>query len=132
MQLAQTNFETTITFLNINPNTTIDFKMVTLHVNSSYGIASARHCTCVQHPEAQYVFDVPIGMSVCRWEMDSAKRSLFFQAHSDAIMGMRASPNIKYIVTASYSGEVKIWSMDWKLLATQQAPTESVSYVSQL
>jgi len=55
---------------------------------------------------------------------------LFFQAHSDAIMGMRASPGNKYIVTTSYSGEVKIWSIDWKLLATQQAPTESVSYVS--
>ena len=104
--------------------------MVSLCVDSSFGIASARHCTCVQRPEAQYVLDVPIGMSVCRWEVDTTKRGLFFQAHSDAIMGMRANLDNKYIVTTSYSGEVKIWSIDWKLLATQQAPTESVSYVS--
>ena len=105
--------------------------MVTLHVNCSFGIASARHCTCVQRPGAEYVLDVPLGMSVCRWEMETAKRSLFFQAHSDAIMGMRASHNSKWIATASYGGEVKIWSMDWELLATQQASAESVSYVSQ-
>ena len=103
--------------------------MVTLHADSSFGIASARHCTCVQRPGAKYVFDVPLGMSVCRWEMESTKRSLSFQAHNDAIMGMRASPDNKWIATASYGGEVKIWNIDWELLATQQTPAESVSYV---
>jgi len=103
--------------------------MVTLHANSSFGIASARHCTCVQRPGLEYVLDVPLGMSVCRWETETAKRSLFSQLHSDAIMGMRASHDNKWIVTASYCGEIKIWNMDWKLLATQQAPAESVSYV---
>ena len=104
--------------------------MVTLHVNSAFGIASARHCTCVQRPGLEHVLDVPLGMSVCRWEVNTGKRSIFFQAHSDAIMGMRSSPANKWIATVSYGGEVKLWSMDWKLLATQQAPVESVSYVS--
>ena len=36
--------------------------METLDVDSSFGIALPRHCTCVQHPEVHYVFDVPIGM----------------------------------------------------------------------
>lgn len=103
--------------------------MVSLQVESSFGIASARHCTCVQRPGCEYVLDVPLGMSVCRWDTETAKRRLFFQAHSDAIMGMLASPDNKWIVTASYSGEVKIWSMEWKLLAKQQAPAESVSFV---
>lgn len=102
---------------------------MTLNAKSSFGIASARHCTCVQRPGEKYVLDVPLGMSVCRWDMKTAKRSLFFQAHSDAIMGMRASPDNKWIATASYGGEIKLWSMDWKLLATQQTPAESVSYV---
>ena len=104
--------------------------MVTLHVNSSFGIASARHCTCVQRPGIENVLDVPLGMSVCRWEANTGKRSLFFQAHSDAIMGMRSSPTNSWIVTTSYGGEVKLWSMEWKLLATQRTPAESVSYVS--
>ena len=104
--------------------------MVTLHVNSSFGIASARHCTCVQRPGIGNVLDVPLGMSVCRWEANTGKRSLFFQAHSDAIMGMRSNPTNRWIVTTSYGGEVKLWSMEWKLLATQRTPAESVSYVS--
>ena len=104
--------------------------MVTLQVESSFGIASARHCTCLQRHESLLSLDVPLGMSVCRWDVKDGKRNLFFQAHDDAIMVMRADPDRKWIVTASYSGEVKIWNMDWKLLVTQQAPSDSVSFVS--
>jgi len=104
--------------------------MVTLQVDSSFGIASARHSTCVQRHESFFSLDLPLGMSVCRWNVKDGKRNLFFQAHSDAIMVMRTDPNRKWIVTASYSGEVKVWNMEWKLLATQQAPSDSVSFVS--
>jgi len=104
--------------------------MVTLQVESSFGIASARHSTCVLHHESIFLIDVPLGMSICRWEVEDGKRNLFFQAHGDAIMVMRADPYRKWIVTASYSGEIKIWNMEWKLLATQQTPSDSVSCVS--
>ncbi len=42
---------------------------------------------------------------------------------------MRASPNGKYIATASTGGEIKLWNDQWKLLAETTAPVQSLFHV---
>ena len=126
------------------------------HVIQSWGVASARHTSgCVVYPESssgnqsehlstssstsdnpngccintEYLFDVPIGPSIIRWDFKTKKRVLQFQAHCDAVTSMRMSPDRRYIATSCFSGEVKLWSPQWVCLDHVTAPMMSQHHV---
>ena len=86
------------------------------------------------------LFDAPMGPSVVRWRVglrgeerggkERGERVFQFQAHGDCIMCMRRCGD--YVVTTSYSGEVKLWSGDgWECLCEATAPMGAQHYVSQ-
>lgn len=82
------------------------------------------------HVDTEYLFDVPIGPSIIRWDFQTKKRCLQFQAHCDAVTSMRTSADRKYIATSCFSGEVKLWSPQWVCLDHVTAPMTSQHHVS--
>ena len=131
------------------------------NVVQSWGVASARHTSgCLVYPrpspnltddggknkdsfisssspplsssvDTEYQFDVPIGPSIVRWDFQTKKRVLQFQAHCDVVTSMRMSPNRSYIATTCFSGEVKLWSPQWVCLDHTLAPMSSQHHVSE-
>lgn len=79
--------------------------------------------------QTEYLFDVPIGPSVVRWDFKTKKRVVQFQAHCDAVTSMRMSPDRRYIATACFSGEVKLWTPQWVCLDHVTAPMKSQHHV---
>ena len=79
--------------------------------------------------QTEYLFDVPIGPSVVRWDFRTKKRVVQFQAHIDAVTSMRMSPDRRYIATSCYSGEVKLWTPQWVCLDHVIAPMTSQHHV---
>ena len=82
---------------------------------------------CCVHTE--YLFDVPIGPSIVRWDFQTKKRVLQFQAHCDVVTSMRISPDRRYVATSCFSGEVKLWSPQWACLDHVTAPMTSQHHV---
>ena len=80
--------------------------------------------------DAEHIYEVPIGLSIVRWDLTSRKRLMQFQAHSDLVTCARRSPDEALIASSSYSGGVKVWSPQWHCLATAMAPVESQFHVS--
>ena len=83
-----------------------------------------------EHQDSEHRYDIALGPSVVRWDIINQKRLLQFQAHGDIITGLSKSPDGDLIVTASYSGEVKLWTSEWVCLAEDTAPIASQHYVS--
>ena len=116
----------------------------------SWGVASARHTsatvvypqetschgdvqdtsTCSHDDDTEQLLDVPLGLSIIRWDIRSNVRRLQFQAHRDLVTCMRMSPNKLLIATSCYSGEVKLWDSSWKCLDEVNAPMASQHHVS--
>ena len=114
----------------------------------SWGVASARHTSgCLVYPshpssghtesspntsgqnDTEQLFDVPIGPSIIRWDLQTKKRLLQFQAHSDLVTCMRMSPDKRFIATSCFSGEVKLWNTQWVCLDQVTAPMGSQHHV---
>lgn len=105
----------------------------------SWGVGSARNTAgCLVLPEAgaastdgdtEFLYDVPLGCSVVRWDLTGQKRLLQFQAHSDLVMCARRSPDGRLIASSAYSGGVKLWSSEWTCLDSTTAPIESQFHV---
>ena len=113
-------------------------------VLQSWGVASARHTSgCLVYPSStanpsgrkkadclsssqapltaccvntEYLFDVPIGPSIVRWDFQRKSRVPQFQAHCDVVTCMRMSPDRSCMATSCFSGEVKLWSPQWVCL----------------
>lgn len=79
--------------------------------------------------ESEYLFDVPIGPSIIRWDFKTKRRLLQFQAHCDAVTSMRMSADRRFIATSCFSGEVKLWSPQWACLDHVTAPMSSQHHV---
>ena len=89
---------------------------------------SSQDC-CV---DTEYLFDVPIGPSIVRWDFQTKRRVLQFQAHCDVVTSMRMSPDQNYIATSCFSGEVKLWSPQWACLDYVTAPISSQHHVGEI
>ena len=103
----------------------------------SWGVASARSTSgfpvfsgAAGSCDSEYLYDVPIGPSVVRWDLTSQKRVMQFQAHTDLVTCARKSPDQTLIASSSYSGDVKLWSSQWVCFAKTKAPMESQFHVS--
>ena len=96
--------------------------------SSSSSFSSSQESGDDSH-KTEYLFDVPIGPSIVRWDFRTKKRQLQFQAHCDAVMSMRMSDDRKYIATSCFSGEVKLWSPQWECLDHVTAPMTSQHHV---
>ena len=81
--------------------------------------------------DTEYLFDVPIGPSIIRWDFQTRRRALQFQAHCDVVTSMRMSPDQSYIATSCFSGEVKLWSPQWACLDHVTAPMSSQHHVGE-
>ena len=82
--------------------------------------------------DTEYVFDVPIGPSIVRWDFQTRKRVLQFQAHCDVVTSMRMSLDQHYIATSCFSGEVKLWSPQWACIDHVTAPMSSQHHVGEI
>ena len=82
--------------------------------------------------DTEYLFDVPIGLSIVRWNFETRRRMLQFQAHCDVVTSMRMSPDRSYIATSCFSGEVKLWSPQWACLDHVTAPMSSQHHVGEI
>jgi WD40 repeat protein len=82
--------------------------------------------------DTEYLFDVPIGPSIVRWDFQTRRRVLQFQAHCDVVTSMRMSPDRRYIATSCFSGEVKLWSPQWVCLDHVTAPMSSQHHVGEI
>ena len=99
----------------------------------SWGIASARHTSGRTVPptgDTEFLFDVPLGASIVRWDIQNQTRVLQFQAHCDLVTCMRVSPDLQYVATSCHSGGVKLWSVGWECVGEAMAPMESQFHVS--
>ena len=81
--------------------------------------------------DTEYLFDVPIGPSIVRWNFQTRRCVLQFQAHCDVVTSMRMSPDQSYIATSCFSGEVKLWSLQWACLDHVTAPMSSQHHVGE-
>lgn len=84
------------------------------------------------HADTEYLFDVPIGPSIVRWDFQTRRRALQFQAHCDVVTSMRMSRDRSYIATSCFSGEVKLWSPQWVCLDHVTAPMSSQHHVGEI
>ena len=105
-----------------------------LKVLKSWGIASARHTSGIVLPRevssTPGYFDVPQGPSLVRWDILKKKKLWSFQPHDDAVFCHRLSPNGRYIVTLSYSGQVGVWNTIYdKLYSMNRAECTSLHHV---
>ena len=94
-------------------------------IESIWGVVSLRQCagfpaSVLDEEESSYF--APLGASVVRWDISTGRRTLNFQAHNDLITCMEYSKAAGIILTASYSGEIKLWSKSWEVLFSVQAP----------
>lgn len=105
-----------------------------VEILQSWGVASARNTSgcLVDGADSEYLYDVPIGPLVVRWDLVSQRRVIQFQAHSDLVTCARKSPNGCLIASSSYSGGVKLWSPQWACLDSILAPMESQFHVRQI
>jgi WD40 repeat protein len=78
----------------------------------------------------EYLYDIPIGPSVVRWDLAAQKRVMQFQAHPDLVACARKSPDLTMIASSCYDGGVKVWSPKWECLASTVAQGESQFHVS--
>lgn len=111
-----------------------------VEILQSWGVASARHVsgfpvyhgTATTSTSDEFLYDVPMGSSIIRWDLGNGKRLLQFQAHSDVVSCSRISPARDLIASTSFSGEVKLWDphQQWACLDATNAPMESQYYVS--
>ena len=119
---------------------------IPVEILQSWGVASARHTSgTLVHPEPsnlfgsygttndpEYLYDVPIGLSVVRWDLMSKKRLMQFQAHSDLVTCTRKSPDGTLIASSSYNGDVRLWTAQWECMDSIRGPEESHHHVSLL
>lgn len=120
-------------------------KNASLQILQSWGVGSGRNAsgfpvttlaTDLANPagsgdcSAEYLYDIPLGPSIIRWDLASQERLMRFQAHPDLVACARKSPDQTMIASSSYSGSLKVWSTKWACLASSTAPMESQFHVS--
>ena len=119
---------------------------VSLEILQSWGVGSGRNASGFPIPtpsaglrdpatsgdsrDTEYLYDIPLGPSIIRWDLASQERLMQFQAHPDLVTCARKSPDQTMIASSSYSGGVKVWSSKWVCLASSTAPMESQFHVS--
>lgn len=101
-------------------------------VDFSWGVGSLRQCAGFParflDPEDQKSYVTPLGALVVCWDITIRQRKYSFQAHSDLITVMLYNANLNAVLTASYSGEIKLWSSTWELLLNSKAKVGEVHF----
>ena len=94
-------------------------------VDFSWGVSSLRQCagfpSSFLNPKDRTSYFAPLGALVVCWDIETRQRKSSFQAHSDLITVMLHNSRLNIVVTACYSGEIKLWSSTWELLVNTKA-----------
>lgn len=94
-------------------------------VDFSWGVSSLRQCagfpSSFLNPKDRKSYFAPLGALVVCWDIKTSQRKFSFQAHSDLITVMLRNSRLNIVVTACYSGEIKLWSSTWELLVNTKA-----------
>lgn len=94
-------------------------------VDNSWGIASLRQCAGFPASELDIEDDssyfAPLGALVVRLDIKTRQRRSSFQAHGDLITCMLYNRHAEIILTASYNGEIRLWTKSWELLFFDKA-----------
>lgn len=101
-------------------------------VDYSWGVSSLRQCAgfpaCFLDPEDQKSYVTPLGALVVCWDITKKQRKYSFQAHSDLITVLLYNAHLNAVFTASYSGEIKVWSPTWELLLNSKAKVGEIHF----
>ena len=101
-------------------------------VDFSWGVSSLRQCAgfpaSFLNREDQKSYIAPLGALVVCWDIETKKRKLSFQAHSDLITVMLHNAHHNAVLTACYSGEIKLWSSTWELLLNTKARVGEIHF----
>ena len=98
----------------------------------SWGVGSLRQCAgfpgSLLNPEDSVSYVSPLGALIVCWDISSKRRKLSFQAHSDLITVMLFNYHYTAVLTASYSGEIKLWDRKWKVLVDEKAKLREIHF----
>lgn len=101
-------------------------------VDFSWGVSSLRQCAgfpaSFLDPEEQKSYVTPLGALVVCWDITKRQRKYSFQAHSDLITVMLHNAHLNVVLTACYSGEIKLWSPTWELLLNSKAKVGDIYF----
>lgn len=101
-------------------------------VDFSWGVSSLRQCAgfpaSFLNREEQKSYVAPLGALVVCWDIETKQRKYSFQAHSDLITVMLHNVRLNSVLTACYSGEIKLWSPTWELLLSTKARVGEVHF----
>lgn len=94
-------------------------------VDFSWGVSSLRQCagfpSSFLDPKDLTSYFAPLGALVVCWDIETRQRKFSFQAHSDLITVMLHNSRLNIVISACYSGEIKLWSSTWELLVNTKA-----------
>ena len=91
----------------------------------NYGIGSARFCSGFDAgliSKNIHCFDIPSGMCVVRWDIDSKTQIWKKQLHNSLIGCHVLSPCHTMCLTVSFGGEVALWDTNYNPLDKLQMP----------
>ena len=101
-------------------------------VDFSWGVGSLRQCAGFParflDPEDQRSYVEPLGALVVCWDIETRQRKYSFQAHSDLIIVMLYNARLDLVLTASYGGEIKVWSSKWRLLMSTKSSVGEIHF----
>lgn len=101
-------------------------------VDFSWGVSSLRQCAgfpaSFLNPEDQKSYVTPLGALVVCWDIEKTQRKLSFQAHNDLITVMLHNARLNTVLTACYSGEIKLWNSNWEVLFNTKARVGEIHF----
>ena len=104
-------------------------------VEQSWGVGSVRLCAgfpgnilCDDKTLEDKTYCVPLGSQVVCWDIEKKERKICFQAHNDLIICLEYNHSLGMILSISYSGEIKLWSKDFKLLLSEKTSYGNAHY----
>ena len=95
-------------------------------LQDSWGVVSLRQSSGYQLEGKYYA---PLGCCCVSWEIQTKKRTLCRQIHTDFVSTMIPNNN-GVILTVSFGGEIKLWDPSFQMIASYQSPTDNTIYGS--
>lgn len=102
-------------------------------VEQSWGVGSVRQCAgfpgnILFDDQVDKIYCVPLGSQIVCWDIEKRERKICFQGHSDLIICLQYNHIYRLILTISYSGEIKLWNKDFKLLLSEKTNFGNAHY----
>ncbi|XP_031569335.1 uncharacterized protein LOC116303865 [Actinia tenebrosa] len=102
-------------------------------VEHSWGVGSVRQCAgfpgnILFDDQVEKIYCVPLGPQIVCWDIEKKERKICFQGHSDLIICLQYNHSYGVVLTISYSGEIKLWNEDFKLLLSEKTGFGNAHY----